>query len=1040
MSSAPVRHRDHLRFRCPVESCSHSLPEAQGWKHVGNLHRHMKTVHALQSEVPASYLVQYSREFCPQCKTITTTGAVCFCASSSLAQVRVDTAPAVSAPLDGAGPSEAPPPPSTLQYISQADFLASISWEEILQSPKHVLSHVPKAARTNWAVVLRTVITSFVTAPSHDTLKALFLCARCCLHAPARGGRSRSHSLAREVQRRCSRWMEGDIAALWEDFQQISSRSAPRGSQSSSSAAQRACKLVQEGQMSRAVTQLTSHGIWPMSEEILHDLRSLHPPAEPQAVDFSDIPGGDVFSSEEVLLQVNSFPNQSAPGPSAIRPEFLKEALSMDDPRNVLGAITSLVNFFSVRAVSYPDLAPILFGGSLIPFRKKKDGSGIRPIVVSEVFRRLTSKCFTCKYRAQMVDFLGQHQVGVGTPNGSERVVHALRKFIEVNGQEEGWGLLQVDITNAFNTINRSSFLSAVSANFPSISSYVHAAYGRESLLYTSSGHVVCAQGVQQGDPLGPFLFSAGLASILATAHSQVPIPDFCSFFLDDGILAGPLPALAAWFSAFQAVASAHGLTCNRHKSKIFWPTAPSSSQALAAVQDMAQIPTTWDPCSGTQVLGAAIGHTDFLIAHEARLLENLKSLLNLLPSLQHAQIEFRLLRACLGPAKLVHYFRCHPSPTYESPLFQFSSLLLEQVQRIAGVHLSPAASKQALLSVKKGGFGLGLSWPSCYISSFTHCKAFVGNFATMAFDHTYEPWIRSIRHFNSTVKPIDRLSEAGAFELTAMTQKDLMERVSKAVFEDIMSTSDIRTRVRLQSLTLPQSGSFLHATPSRNLGLELKPLEWMCIMNWRLGLPIFHTTDTCPGCGHSLDVFGDHVVSCQCLLSRTSRHHSLRDQIALVARSAGLSPQKEVALSAASNSRPADIFLPQGSLGRSTVVDVTVSHPFRRNLSIRDAGSPGRGLTIGATRKEASKQMCEQLGHDYLVFGIETFGGVSDSCLQLVSYLADSLGRRDGISKSLAVERIWHLLSVTYQRSLARGFIDCLSSNRRFAVQLTEG
>ena len=50
-------------------------------------------------------------------------------------------------------------------------------------------------------------------------------------------------------------------------------------------------------------------------------------------------------------------------------------------------------------------------------------------------------------------------QFGVGLPGGLEVVVHSLRAWLEV---EPSFGVLQLDLQNAFNSVSRATVLSEV--------------------------------------------------------------------------------------------------------------------------------------------------------------------------------------------------------------------------------------------------------------------------------------------------------------------------------------------------------------------------------------------------------------------------------------------------------------------------------------------------------------------------------------------------------------------------------------------------
>ena len=189
--------------------------------------------------------------------------------------------------------------------------------------------------------------------------------------------------------------------------------------------------------------------------------------------------------------------------------------------------------------------ATLLLAARLLPFKKPNDPQGVRPIAVGEVLRRLVGKFLLGSCMTATRKYLPPLQCGVGVPDAVPHIIHSMRQAYRKCTQDSTMGILQVDVTNAFNTLCRTSVLQTISTRFPSIHPWV-------TWLLTSSAPLLYEQrewqsttGVQQGDPLGPFLFACSIHPILQALQEKFP-DVYQKWYLDDGILHGPLVSLDA--------------------------------------------------------------------------------------------------------------------------------------------------------------------------------------------------------------------------------------------------------------------------------------------------------------------------------------------------------------------------------------------------------------------------------------------------------------------------------------------------------------
>ena len=209
------------------------------------------------------------------------------------------------------------------------------------------------------------------------------------------------------------------------------------------------------------------------------------------------------FDREHVLKCIKSFKSGSAPGPSGLRAEHIKVAVKKV-PRNrtdkALDAVTKLVTVLG--AGHLPEGAAPYFAGSRLFWGKKKDG-GILPIAVGNITRRLVSKCFSFALADKAAQLLAPFQLGVGFRGGCEAIVHTVRALIEdPNTSPDTCCLLQVDLINAFNRVDRATAFNEVRRLFPELARWFEVTYGTQAELLFGEAVILSCDGFQKGDPL----------------------------------------------------------------------------------------------------------------------------------------------------------------------------------------------------------------------------------------------------------------------------------------------------------------------------------------------------------------------------------------------------------------------------------------------------------------------------------------------------------------------------------------------------------
>ena len=436
-----------------------------------------------------------------------------------------------------------------------------------------------------------------------------------------------------------------------------------------------------------------------LSQETLQKFRQKHPTKHTDSQNSPEIEEeSKCFQTikEDLMRALHSFKKGAAGGPDGLLPQHL-----IDMSGSALGEpVTQLVNSLvsSMNLIVFPgkipkELCETFYGATLIAL-SKKDGR-VRPIAIGFSLRRLAAKITMFANKNFSATHFIPHQLGA--PKVAETCVHAVRSYL-LSQSSKGKVLNKIDFKNAFNTVRGDVILNLVKTKIPSMYNFIHQCYDINTNLIFGDEVLNSREGFQQGDPLGPFLFSLGIQDIVNDLRSELNV-----FYLDNGTLEGDVETVVGDLLKIKSALHTHRLELNPTKCELYVINSEDNLNPLNATIVKNQFN---EVCYGIKIierkhlslLGAPLFPEAVSSIMESKL-ENLKLMLSRLKEIDSHEALF-LLRHCFAIPKLIYFLRTTPCFMVESILGSFDKIIKDSLVDILNISLSTTAHKQLNLPI----------------------------------------------------------------------------------------------------------------------------------------------------------------------------------------------------------------------------------------------------------------------------------------------------------------------------------------------------
>ncbi|GKA48469.1 putative reverse transcriptase domain-containing protein, partial [Tanacetum coccineum] len=272
--------------------------------------------------------------------------------------------------------------------------------DRVFKVPITTVKCIPHGCRLTFSQALKTVLCKVVAQPdSIDAWVRLLLFPRCTLqvYRPKYRQERKDDGITMLVKSILDGSALGSFGQGGGDFLE-------EGATGNTNIKQ-CLRKVADGHFTAAVKVLSSSGVAPYCEDTIKALKAKHPykpPPSMPSIAFSEPPL--VAEIDSVFSCIKSFPKGTSCGRDGLRAQNILDALCGEGSAtatDLLKVITSVVNLWLAGRCP-PILAEFVASAPLTPLLKPD--SGIRPIVVGTIRRRLVSKRLKKKSVKRLVE------------------------------------------------------------------------------------------------------------------------------------------------------------------------------------------------------------------------------------------------------------------------------------------------------------------------------------------------------------------------------------------------------------------------------------------------------------------------------------------------------------------------------------------------------------------------------------------------------------------------------------------------------------
>ena len=804
----------------------------------------------------------------------------------------------------------------------------------------------------------------------------------------------------------------------------------------------RAIKLCSEGRYKKADQALDAGIICDVDKERIWNITKSKFPQKPLIKQQNNNINKPTFklTEDETLALFKQINPKSKGGKYGINNDVLLWAIEREEKYGLNKVVRKLAKEITENGLP-TQISTILYQARGIPLSKEKNGIvdyDVRPIVIVDGILRVIDKLIINNInKQQRKAAIGPYQM-IGQREACEIATIGCDTALDLLSHDENLCMLNLDASNAYNSIGRQSIYDLICDKVPDLRKYFETIYGNEIKVdFAHNRIIMMSSGCIQGLCSSELFYSAlkwqiqqNVDNKMQSKYKEQYRMIYQCDYIDDGLNVLHYKYIHEYLTFIEQEYHQCHIKINRSKTCIIMNT---SNELIKQYINHTVGEMDVNFSGNIKFLGVPHGQNSYINDQMHAMCTKLQKKLLHIQLINDSQIRNIMYTKFMSYNKIIYALK---TTKILDQWFNKVNDIYLFIRKSLINHLNhhQTIQYQLPLTQKRGGFGLRS--PDTYHFA-TRITAFSGKMDKIKIlfgfdvdannesfknkdDIKYKQiyWDK-VKRINEYIDGLyDKLNNFIGPQLIQkrndnIKHKQILELIDKKYLCLFYDNSSIEDQARMKSISCNGASSWLTVVPNNKYGVKYTDREFYVLLSLYLGSNINNKQIICGKCDRIVDCKGYHSLHCGYGSNRNHRHNALRDELNGLFKSAGYNTKIEQKYNWNANNNeyervdgiPGDIWVEKWSDDNKhdTYFDVTVSNVFAATYIKKAAET----RLYTATLRETEKIKKYNNNQSVIPLAVETMGALGNKFKNILQKLAERISLRKNQPYNVTMNRI---------------------------------